>query len=42
MLQDLILAAHTDAKHKAEAAAAEEMQRATGGLNLPAGLKLPF
>jgi nucleoid-associated protein EbfC len=42
MLQDLILAAHADAKHKSEAAASEEMQRLSGGLNLPAGLKLPF
>lgn len=42
MLQDLILAAHADAKRKSEAAASEEMQRISGGLNLPAGLKLPF
>ncbi len=42
MLQDLIVAAHTDAKRKIEALAAEEMQKATGGLNLPPGLKLPF
>ncbi len=42
MLQDLIVAAHADAKSKIEAVAAEEMQKATGGLNLPAGLKLPF
>jgi DNA-binding YbaB/EbfC family protein len=42
MLEDLILAAHTDAKRKVEALAAEEMQKATGGLQLPAGMKLPF
>ncbi len=42
MLQDLIVAAHTDAKRKIEALAAEEMQKVTGGLNLPAGMKLPF
>ncbi len=42
MLQDLVVAAHADAKRKIEALAAEEMQKATGGLNLPAGLKLPF
>jgi DNA-binding YbaB/EbfC family protein len=42
MLQDLLVAAHADAKRKIEAAAAEEMQKVTGGLNLPAGLKLPF
>ncbi len=42
MLEDLILAAHRDAKSKTEALAAEEMQKATGGLQLPAGMKLPF
>lgn len=42
VLEDLIVAAHADAKKKAEAAMAEEMQKATAGLNLPAGLKLPF
>ncbi len=42
MLQDLIMAAHRAAKEKAEAASAAEMQKVTGGLNLPAGLKLPF
>lgn len=42
MLQDLVVAAHADAKRKIEALAAEEMQKVTGGMNLPAGLKLPF
>ncbi|MBV9811908.1 MAG: YbaB/EbfC family nucleoid-associated protein, partial [Acetobacteraceae bacterium] len=42
MIEDLIVAAHADAKRKIEAAAAEEMQKVTGGLNLPGGLKLPF
>ncbi len=42
VLEDLIVAAHADAKQKVEAAMAEEMQSATAGLNLPAGLKLPF
>jgi len=42
MLQDLIVAAHADAKRKLEQTTAEEMQRVTGGMNLPAGLKLPF
>jgi DNA-binding YbaB/EbfC family protein len=42
ILQDLIVAAHADAKRKIEAMAAEEMQKVTGGLNLPAGMKLPF
>ncbi len=46
VLEDLLLAAHADAKQKVEAAMAEEMQKATAGLNLPGGLpggfKLPF
>ncbi|HLI11993.1 MAG TPA: YbaB/EbfC family nucleoid-associated protein [Alphaproteobacteria bacterium] len=42
VLEDLIVAAFSDAKAKAEAQAAEEMQKLTGGLNLPPGLKLPF
>ena len=42
MLQDLIVAAHADAKRKVEAVMAEEMQQATGGLDLPGGMKLPF
>jgi DNA-binding YbaB/EbfC family protein len=42
MLQDLVLAAHRDAKSKIDAASAEEMQKVTGGLQLPPGMKLPF
>jgi DNA-binding YbaB/EbfC family protein len=42
MLEDLILAAHADAKRKIETAAAEEMRSVTGGIDLPAGMKLPF
>jgi hypothetical protein len=42
MLQDLIVAAHRDAKTKIEAISAEEMQKVTGGMQLPAGMKLPF
>jgi DNA-binding YbaB/EbfC family protein len=42
MLEDLILAAHADAKSKLDAITESEMKNATGGLNLPAGLKLPF
>ena len=41
-LQDLIIAAHADAKCKVEAMTAEEMQKITGGLELPGGMKLPF
>jgi len=42
MLEDLIMAAHGTTKQKMEAAAAEEMQKVTGGLQLPPGMKLPF
>lgn len=42
MLEDLIMAAHRDAKSKIDAASAEEMQKVTGGLQLPPGMKLPF
>jgi DNA-binding YbaB/EbfC family protein len=42
MLQDLLIAAHAEARRKMEATAAEEMQKVTGGLNLPPGMKLPF
>jgi DNA-binding YbaB/EbfC family protein len=40
ILEDLILAAHNDAKQKAEQAMAEKMQALTGGLPLPPGMKL--
>lgn len=42
MLEDLIVAAFRDAKAKIDAASAEEMQKVTGGLQLPPGMKLPF
>lgn len=42
MLEDLLVAAINDAKSKAEAHAAEEMSKLTGGLSLPPGFKLPF
>jgi DNA-binding YbaB/EbfC family protein len=42
VLEDLIMAAHNDAKSKAEELVQEEMAKVTGGLNLPPGLKLPF
>lgn len=42
MLEDLIVVAHRDAKDKADAALADAMGSITGGLNLPAGMKLPF
>jgi nucleoid-associated protein EbfC len=42
VLEDLILAAFTDAKQRVEAHVAEEMGKLTGGLKLPPGMKLPF
>jgi DNA-binding YbaB/EbfC family protein len=42
LLEDLVVAAINDARGKIEAAAAAEMQKITGGLDLPGGLKLPF
>ena len=40
MLEDLLIAAHADARRKAEAVMQEKMQSLTGGLPLPPGLKL--
>lgn len=42
ILEDLIIAAHNDAKGKLEAEMAEKTQSLTAGLPLPAGFKLPF
>lgn len=42
MLEDLIVAAHADARGKLEERMAAEMQKITGGLPLPPGFKLPF
>lgn len=42
MLEDLIAAALNDAKAKADAAAAPELQKMTSGIPLPPGFKLPF
>jgi DNA-binding YbaB/EbfC family protein len=48
VLEDLIVAAHADARAKVEAMMAEEMQKATAGINIPGmggglgGFKLPF
>ena len=42
ILEDLIVAAHADAKAKSEALMAEEMKSVTGGMALPPGMKLPF
>jgi len=40
ILEDLIVAAHTDAKAKVERLLQDKMQSLTGGLPLPPGLKL--
>jgi DNA-binding protein YbaB len=42
MLEDLVAAAFNDAVRKAEATSAEKMAGLTGGMNLPAGFKMPF
>ncbi|MEC5163014.1 nucleoid-associated protein EbfC [Janthinobacterium sp. CG_23.3] len=42
MLEDLVAAAFNDAVRKAEATSAEKMGGLTGGMNLPAGFKMPF
>ena len=42
IVQDLLVAAHADARRKAEAAAAEKMQAVTAGLPIPPGMKLSF
>lgn len=42
ILEDLIIAAHADAKAKSEAALQEKTQELMGGLGLPPGMKLPF
>ncbi|MFB2552668.1 YbaB/EbfC family nucleoid-associated protein [Ensifer soli] len=42
ILEDLIVAAHADAKGKAEAITAEKTRELTAGLPIPPGMKLPF
>ena len=42
VLEDLVTAAFNDAKAKVEPHMQEEMANATGGLNLPPGMNLPF
>jgi DNA-binding YbaB/EbfC family protein len=42
IVEDLIVAAHADARRKAEVVAQEKMKGVTGGLPLPPGMKLPF
>jgi DNA-binding YbaB/EbfC family protein len=40
IVEDLVVAAHADARRKAEALVQERMKAVTGGLPLPPGLKL--
>src|SRR5437762_11602208 len=42
ILEDLLVAAHADARRKAEAVMQDKMKSLTGGLSLPPGVKLPF
>jgi DNA-binding YbaB/EbfC family protein len=42
ILEDLIVAAHADARRKAEGVLEEKMKGLTAGLELPPGMKLPF
>lgn len=42
MTEDLIVAAHNDAKARIDAAKAEKMSELTNGLPLPPGMQLPF
>jgi hypothetical protein len=42
ILEDLIVAAHADARKKAESLLEEKMKGLTEGLQLPPGMKLPF
>jgi DNA-binding YbaB/EbfC family protein len=42
ILEDLLIAAHADAKGRMEAALAEEMKAMTGGLPLPPGFQFPL
>ncbi len=42
VVEDLIIAAHKDARRKLEERTQEEMGKVTGGMGLPPGFKLPF
>jgi len=42
VLEDLIVAAASDAKTKVDESMQEEMAKLTGGMQLPPGMKLPF
>ncbi len=42
IIEDLIIAAHADARGKAEAQMQEKMSEMTAGMPIPPGMKLPF
>jgi len=42
IVEDLIVAAHNDAKSKLKTKTTEEISKVTGGIDLPPGFKLPF
>ena len=42
IVEDLIIAAHNDAKTKLKKKTSEEISKVTGGIDLPPGFKLPF
>lgn len=42
MLEDLLIAAHNDARKKGETLMTEKMSEMTAGIPLPPGMKLPF
>ena len=42
IVEDLIVAAHNDAKSKLKKKTSEEISKVTGGIDLPPGFKIPF
>jgi DNA-binding YbaB/EbfC family protein len=42
IFEDLIVAAHNDAKSKLKAKTSEEISKVTGGIDLPPGFKFPI
>ena len=42
IIEDLIIAAHNDAKSKLKKKTSEEISKVTGGVNLPPGFKFPI
>ena len=42
IIEDLLVAAHADARRKAETVMQDKMKSLTDGLSLPPGMKLPF